>query len=303
MTTPVWDTHERWTLPAYGISFNTGLADETGCSYWCTDESGWKGGAAPRTNRDARTFGDGDFRRAPTLAGLVCSLDGRYVGSNALARALAERKLARIGKDTRELFEVRCMDSVGELFSMMELDAQTLAQPESMKDGIFSLQFASQDPRRYGVDQLIGGNTGLPVSSGGLDWSTGGGLDWSTGGGLNWGSVTSIGQINFVNTGTAPTDAVFTLTAPAGTLVNPTVTFKSGQRLRYNGTLNTSDSLRIDTSEFTRSVVLNGGTDARVNLTVAEWFQIPIGASWVTFSADNANAAANLAGSAYNAYW
>jgi hypothetical protein len=172
-----------------------------------------------------------------------------------------------------------------------------------MKDGVFSLQFASQDPRRYGVGQVIGGNTGLPVSSGGLDWATGGGLDWATGGGLNWGSVSSIGQFNFVNTGTAPTDPVFTFTSPTGTLVNPTVTFNTGQRLRYNGTLLATDTLRIDTSEYTQSVILNGGTDTRANLTVAEWFQIPPGTSWVTFSADNANAAANLAGSAYNAYW
>lgn len=303
MTTPVWDTHERWSLPTYGIQFNTGLADETGCDYWCAKESGWKGGAAPRTDRPPKTSRMGSFRHPPTVAGLVCSLDGRLYGATAVQRASAERKLAKIGKDTQSLFEVRCMDAVGELFSMMELDAQTIVEPFNMTAADFSLQFASPDPRRYGVGQTIGGNTGLPVSSGGLDWATGGGLDWVTGGGLDWGSVTSIGQITFNNTGTAETDAVFTITVPSGTLVNPVVTFKTGQRLRYNGTLLASDSLRIDTSEFTRSAILNGGTDVRTRLDIAEWFQLPVGSSWVIFSADNANAAAILAGSAYNAYW
>lgn len=303
MTTPVWETHERWTLPTYGISFNTGIADETGCTYWCTSDSGWRGGAAPRTNRDAKASGMGDYRRAATLAGLVCSLEGRFFGPTPLARALAERKLAKIGKDTRELFEVRCMDSAGELFSMMELDAQTLADPAAMKNGVFSLQFASQDPRRYTVGQTTGGTTGLASSTGGLDWVTGGGLDWVTGGGLNWGTVTSTGQLTFVNAGTAETDPVFTITLSSGTLVNPVITFMTGQRLRYFGTLLANDSLRIDTSQFTRSAILNGGTDVRTRLDIAEWFQLPVGSSWVIFSADNANAAAILAGSAYNAYW
>lgn len=304
MTTPVFDTHERWSLPSYGIYFNTGLTDETGCDYWITEDAGWRGGAAPRTNRDAKVSGMGEFRRATKPAGLVCSLDGRFYGPTGQARALAERKLARIGKDTPALFEVRCMDSAGELFSMMELDAQTLAKPDVMSNGIFSLQFASPDPRRYGVGQTIGGDTGLPAGSGGLDWVTGGGLDWVTGGGLNWGTTTSTGQIVFTNTGTAETDPVFTITVPSGTLINPMITFgPTGQRLRYNGTLVASDSLRIDTSEYTRSVILNGFTDVRTRLSPAEWFQIPVVSSSVTFSADNANAAANLNGSAFNAYW
>lgn len=304
MTVPLYDTGERWTLPSYGIQFNTGLTDETGCQFWLSEDSGWRGGAAPRTNRDAKASGLGEFRRATKPAGLVVSLDGWFYGPDGASRARGERKLAKIGKDTSNLIEVRCLDSAGEMFSFMELDATTLVKPQSMRAGIFSLQFASPDPRRYVAGQAIGGNIGLPVSTGGLDWSTGGGLNWVTGGGLDWGSVTSTGQILFTNTGTAETDPVFVVTCPTGTLVNPTITLVStGQRLQYAGTLSANDSLRIDTSEFTRSVVLNGGQDVRTRLQIAEWFQIPVGSYAVSFSADVFNAAANLSGTASIAYW
>lgn len=294
---------ETWSLPSYGITFNTNVPDDTGCRYFCTKDSGWRGGAAPRTNRDGKPSGLGQFRRATKPTGLVCSIDGEYYGRTDVARAAAERKLARIGKDTESLVEVRCLDAVGELFSMMELDAQTLAQPDNLTDGVFSLQFASPDPRRYGVGQTIGGTTGLPAGSGGLDWVTGGGLNWVPG--LDWGTVTSTGQVTFENTpGTAPTDPVFTISCPSGTLINPTVTsVPTGQRLRYVGTMTAGDVLRIDTSEFTRSVVLNGGQDVRTRLQIAEWFQLPVGLSTVSFTSDSINAAATLVGSAFIAYW
>lgn len=293
---------EMWSLPSYGITFNTNTPDDTGCRWFCTKDSGWRGGAAPRTNRDPKASGLGQFRRATKPGELVCSLDGEFYGSPT-ARSLAERKLARIGKDTPNLFEVRCTDAVGELFSMMELDGPTLAQPDnSDKDGVFSLQFASPDPRRYVVGQTIGGITGLASSSGGLDWSTGGGLNWPPG--LNWGTVSSTGQLLFVNSGTTDTDPKFTISVPTGTLLNPTITFQTtGQVLRYNGTLAAGDTLVISTSEFNRSVVLNGGTDVRTKLNVAQWFEIPVGQSTVLFGADNVNAAAQLSGVAYIAYW
>lgn len=293
----------EWALPAYGITFNTNSADDTGCKYWITKVAGWRGGAATRPQLDPKPSAHGNHRRPNYSAGLEFSWDGTFDGPTAVARSAAEQKLRTIGRDPNSLVEVRFADALAEVFCMVDVDGLPMVDVDDDQDGIFSFQFASRDPRRYAIAQTTGGNTGLAASSGGLDWSTGGGLDWSTGGGLNWGTVTSTGQINFVNTGKAETDPVFTITVPTGTLANPTITFKTGQRLRYNGTLTATDSLRIDTSEFTRSVVLNGSTDARVNLTVAEWFQIPVGASWVTFSADNANAAANLAGSAYNAYW
>lgn len=295
---------ERWTLPSYGITFNSGTADETGCVYWVTEDAGWRGGAAPRPMRDNKAAASGQFRRPNYRSGLVVTWNGHIFAPTASARALAERKLARIGSDPQTLFEVRCQDSSGELFSMMEVESATHIESLTLVDTAFSMQFAAPDPRRYGVGATTGGDTLLPVSSGGLDWVTGGGLDWVAGGGLNWGTVTSTGQITFNNTGTAPSDPIFTITVPSGTLVNPVITFTpTGQRLRYEGTLSTADTLRIDTSAFTRSVLLNGSQDVRVRLSVAEWFQIPTGISTVKFSADNVNAAATLNGSIYIAYW
>lgn len=297
-------SQETWSLPSYGITFNTGVPDETGCRYMILKDQGWRGGAAPRNNRDPKAAASGEHRRTPYLDGLKVTWTGEFYAPNAASRAAGERKLRRIGKDTKALFEVRCSDSLGELFSFMEIDSATLVEPNSLIDGDFSMQFASPDPRQYTVSQTSGGTTGLASSTGGLDWVTGGGLDWVTGGGLNWGTVTSTGQFTFNNTGDAETDPVFTITLSSGTLVNPTITVSStGQRLHYNGVLQANDVVRIDTSEFTRSAVLNGGTDVRVRLDVAEWFQLPPGLTTVNFSADVANATATLTGAAFNAYW
>lgn len=293
---------ETWELPAFGITFNTGSPDDTGCVYWVTEDRGWRGGAPPRPMRDERATAHGQFRRPNYRSGLVVTWNGHFFGPDARSRALAERKLAAIGYDAQNFFEVRGTDSAGTLYSMMELDAVTLIEPLTLTDVHFSMQFGSPDPRRYVLGGTIGGTATLPSSTGGLDWSTGGGLDWSTGGGLNWGTVTSTGQITFVNTGKAATDPKFTISVPSGTLVNPVITFQDGRRLRYNGTLITGDSLVISTSSFSRSVILNGFTDVRVRLDIAEWFQIPVGTSTVVWSADNVNAAATLTGTAVIAY-
>lgn len=294
---------ETWALPSFNLAFNTGVPDETGCVYWVTEDRGWRSGAAPRPARSDRATAQGQYRRPNYRSGLVVTWNGHGFGPDSVSRSLAERKLATIGADAQNLFEVRGTDSVGTLFSFMEMDASAIIEPLSLTDFGFSFQFASPDPRRYALSGGIGGSTGLVSSSGGLDWATGGGLNWSSGGGLNWGTVSSTGQITFNNTGTAATDPVFTISCPSGTLVNPMITLQgTGQRLHYNGTLVAGDILVITTSAFNRSVLLNTFTDVRVRLDIAEWFQLPIGLSTVVFTADNVNAAATLTGSAFVAY-
>jgi Phage tail protein len=303
MTEIAYALAETWALPSYSLLFNTGSADETGCVYWVTEDRGWRGGAAPRPMRDNKATNPGQFRRANYRTGLVVTWQGHCFGPTPASRALAERKMATIGSDPQSLFEVRCSDSVGTLFSMMELDAAISIEPLSLYDFAFSMQFASPDPRRYGYGATIGGSATLNSGTGGLDWATGGGLNWATGGGLNWGSVIGSQTFTFTNTGTAPTDPVFTISCPSGILINPQVMFQTGQRIRYNGTLAAGDVLVINTSSFNRGAILNGSVDVGVLLDLAEWFQIPVGTSTVTFTAANANAAASLTGTAYVAYY
>lgn len=294
---------ETWTIPGSSLFFNTGEADETGCVYWVTEDRGWRGGAAPRPMRDNKASAQGQFRRANYKTGLVVTWNGHCLAPTAPARALAERKLASVASDPQTLIEIRCTDSAGTLFAMMELDAPIMIEPLSLTDFAFSFQFAAPDPRRYGYGATIGGSTGLIAGSGGLDWATTGGLDWATGGGLGWGTVTSTGLLTFVNSGTAPTDPTFTITCPSGILQNPQVQFQSGQRIHYNGTLAAGDILTINTSAFNRGAILNGSVDVGVRLDIAEWFQVPVGVSTVKFTADNANAAVTCVGSAYVAYY
>lgn len=297
------DLQETWELPEYALTFNTGVADALGNFYWVTEDSGWRGGAAPRPNRQDKSYANGQFRRPNFSSGLVVSWNGYVLSPTAHARASAERKLASIGRDPYSLFTVVGTDSVGPLYSMMELDGPAIPNPLSLTDLEFSMQFGSNDPNRYVYGTQMSGTTTLPDGAGGLDWVTGGGLDWVTGGGLNWGSATSSGQIFFNNTGTAASWATWTVSAGADVLVKPTITSSTGKILRYNATLQPGDMLVLSSSPFNRFATLNGSTDVMASITPAQWFSLATGASSVTFSADNANPTATLLGTAPIAGW
>lgn len=297
------DLQETWALPEYGLTFNTGVPDELGNIYWVTEDSGWRGGSAPRPNRQDKSYSNGQFRRPNFSGGLLVSWNGFVTSPSAYARAMAERKLAAIGRDPYRLFTIVGTDSAGPLYSMVERDGPILPVPLTLTDFEFSAQFGSMDANRYVYGTQMSGSTTLPDGTGGLDWVTGGGLDWVTGGGLNWGTVTSSGQIFFNNTGTAESWATWTISAGSGTLVKPTITSSTGKQLRYNNTLQIGDVLVLSSSPYSRTAILNGSTDVMANITPAQWFSLAPGASSVTFSADNTNVTATLLGVAPIAGW
>ncbi len=131
------------------------------------------------------------------------------------------------------------------------------------------------------------------------------GLDWSDPVGLDWGSAGATGVMALTNPGTAPAWPVFTISAGANPLVNPTITDQaSGRSLRYSGTLLAGDVLVINTNPFARTVTLNGSGDRRPFLTRAEWFSVPKGTSAaIVFGADIYSATAQLSATLDPAYF
>lgn len=122
------------------------------------------------------------------------------------------------------------------------------------------------------------------------------GLDWSTGGGLNWGLSTSSGTFVLSNGGTAESWPTFTLNGP---LTNPVITnVATGQNFTYAGTLGAGDQVVITTSQFNRSVLLNGSADRRPYLTTAQWFSVLPGSTVnVQLSSSSSGDTGTLSGS------
>lgn len=133
----------------------------------------------------------------------------------------------------------------------------------------YSVMVTAADPRRYSTTAQSG-TTGLPATTGGLAFPAAFPLTFS---------ATSVsGQINAVNSGSADTRPVLTITGP---VVAPVIAalYPDGtvRQLIYALDLVTGDVLTIDTDAHT---VLLGSVSRRRFMTVAGgWPTIPAGSS------------------------
>lgn len=294
----------KWTMPFWGLSFNYGVADSTGCMWLADAEKGWSGGPPPRPLRVNKPYSQGVFRSPDFYGARVITLAGNVWAPDSASRRNAEHKLAAAFSDPGALYELHCIEETGELLAYCELDGAVTIQQLGLYDFAWSIQLAAPDPRKYSA-AANSSTTNLPMTTGGLDWVTGGGLNWVTGGGLNWGTVTSNGSVIMTNNGTADTWPTYTVAAGANALVTPGITITvSGNTLFYNNTLAAGDTLVITTNPNSRSVILNGQSDRRASLTIAQWASIPANSTVsATFSSAVYSSTATLTASWANAYW
>lgn len=295
----------QWTMPAWGLSFNTSTKDANGCAYFLTDDKGWSDGPPPRPISTGKPYSQGAFNGPDFYGARIINLYGSVAAPTMAARRAAEHAITAAYSDPLNLYELHCVEETGELLANVRLDqSTTIAQMPGGLDFNWSMQLAAPDPRKYST-VVQSSSTFLPSSSGGLDWVTGGGLNWVTGGGLNWGTITSNGQVTMTNAGTADTWPIFTIAANGTALVSPGITILvNGNTLFYNNTMGAGDVLTINTNPATRSVLLNGTTDVRRFLTTANWSSIPAKSTIVAaFTATVFSATATLTAQWSNAYW
>ena len=287
LATPVWTIG----------SWSGNVTDSAGCRWGVAMSAGWYDGPGVRLNHTPLPRYDGAYRSQSYRAERTITLTGWCEAPNKLAAESARNQflglLAGGGQTT-----LTVTDDYSTQTATVELGADPKVRPDGPFSFDWQLVLSAADPRRYGAS--VSAATGLPSSSGGLDWATGGGLDWSTGGGLNWGSSTSTGQLVMSNVGTADTWVAYTLTGP---LTNPALTVPStGQQLAYTGVLGSTDTLVISTDPLSRSVVLNGVTDRRSYLTSASWWSLPPGATTVV-ALSASSGTGSVAASWRPAYW
>lgn len=295
----------QWTMPAWGLSFNTGVKDANGCAYFITDEKGWSDGPPPRPISTGKPYSQGAFNGPDFYGARVITLYGHVAAPTTLARRAAEHTLSSAFSDPLNLSELHCVEETGELLANVRLDQNvTITRNPGGLDFDWSIQLAAPDPRKYSAS-LKSSVTNLPMSTGGLDWITGGGLQWTTGGGLNWGTVTSNGIVTMTNAGTADSWPKFIIAANGNALVSPGITILvNGSMLFYNNTMGAGDVLTINTNPATRSVLLNGITDHRRFLTTAQWASIPANSTiTAAFSSAVYTTTATLTAQWSDTYW
>jgi hypothetical protein len=293
--TPIW-TIGSWS-GAQGV-----FVDSFGSQWMVEKDTGWFEPPGVRLDHADRQQDHGVYRTRNYRAARDITLTGVCISPDISTMMGALDRFATICSDGGMTAMTVTEPGGNVRTAQVELADMPRATPFSSPAYAFDFQLMliAQDPRKYDATVQIT-TTGLPSSSGGLNWS--GGLSWSSG--LNWGTVTSTGVLVVTNSGTAETWPTFQISAGANALTNPGITLTvAGNRLFYNNTLQVGDVLTIVTNPIGRAVTLNGTTDRRPFLTVAEWTSVAPGATVpIAFSAASYTSTAQLSASWQNAYW
>ncbi|MBP2341127.1 hypothetical protein JOF41_007381 [Saccharothrix coeruleofusca] len=280
---------ERWRLD--GIEFNGGVDTDTGCEFYVTNATGWKGAPAVRASRQNVMGAHGAYAGPQWREGRPITLEGRVACPTEEARELAERKLAALCDNPSGTYTLVCTEALGDVRAEVVLNGETLVNIARGRLHLdFSLALYAPDPRKYLAEQSQ--PISLPTPGTGLNWQAGAGagLDWSTGGGLDWGVPETSGAEVVVNSGTAETWPRYRLDGPSNgidpPLVMPVISLSTGQQLPYSGTLLQGEFLLIDTHPLRRSVLLNGTTRRRSLLSNPQWAPLlPGSTTTVAFTA------------------
>ncbi|WP_328448994.1 phage distal tail protein [Amycolatopsis sp. NBC_00438] len=285
-------------LPVYSIgSWSANVDDDYGCR-WVVTAQTLHGGAGRKVHTTERPFGMGAYRARSYLAARSDTLQGWCQAPDFAGAVAARDRLLGLFPDGAELALVKA-DGISTRQLLVELDSAAV-RLEGWADAQgfdWQLPLYAADPRWLDSSvQTAGPFTVIGTATDGLDWGSGG-LDWANGG-LDWGSSGNGGVLSLSNPGTAPSWPVFTVTGP---LTNPTFTNPAtGDVIAYTGTVDTGQTLVIDTSPFTRSVALNG-VDRFGFLASAQWIEIPPGGQvTVQFSGTGAGTVTATWQHAYN---
>ncbi len=122
-----------------------------------------------------------------------------------------------------------------------------------------ALQFYAPDARQYGP--ALSTSTGLRSGGGGLTFP----LTFP----LNFGTPPSGGRVSFVNSGSASSEPVFTVSGPLSAGFEITYV-ETGQRLRYQAPV--GSDIVLDCQQGT---VTTQGQQRATYLTIREWFSVP----------------------------
>lgn len=242
-----------------------GLTLGTGTRYGIRAVEGWEDLPDLADDSEAYTYDDGESVGDLRAAGRTVTVAGYVYDRDATDGLVAA--LAAATRKSRAL-DVLTVEQFGRtLAAQARVLRRALPQAKGYGAGWqeWTLAFRCPDPRRY-LPTAGDVATGLPTVAGGIALPVA--LPVAIG------SPTSTGILALGNAGDAPYRPVL---RAAGPLPNGFEArhVETGRRLRYEAPLAKDDTLVLDCGR--RRVRLNGDTDRRAYLTVAEWFEVPGG--------------------------
>lgn len=264
-----------WTLPGWAAN----VVDDNGVQWTCNVDSGWFSPLGVRSSDTEIPGYDGNYESPNLKAARVITLSGLAKAPDAATADAAVDQFNNLLSSGATLQQFLVHENSRDLTAMVKLSTGSDLTRTTWRSFEWQLVLIAPDPRKYGP--TVTASTGLPSTSGGIDYLTDSGIDYVTNGGIDYGTPGTSGLLQLTNMGSAESWPMFTFAGPTdgATLIAPSATnTDTGDRLAYSGTLATSDQLKLTSTPGRRSAILNGVPYRRF-LTAAEWFPVPAGAT------------------------
>jgi hypothetical protein len=237
-----------------------GITLGTGTPYGITSVEGWED-VDTRADDEERDTDDGESPGQLYASARVVTIEGYLLDPEAGAGLVAALRRATPVSNALDTLTVEQHGQV--LTTQARLRRRAMPQDLGYGAGwsTWLLQWRAPDPRRYSA-AVQPFSVGFPVSTGGVTLPVT--LPISLGQG-------SDGRVVLPNAGSAGYRPVLRVTGPApGFLITDLGT---GRRLRYEGTLAEGEFVLLDNKRH--RVLLNGTSDRRGLLSIAEWIEVP----------------------------
>lgn len=197
-------------------------------------------------------------------------LVGQYYGATSLDALIARERLTAMFNGGR-VVTLRVVDELrptSRVVQVVDFDAPFRYGFEWFP---FDLSFVATDPRRYEATTVVG-PAPLPSSGTGLVWPLGSSSPY-----FDWGTVGTLGQVTFTNTGITETFPKIEVGGAGSFDGGFYVTeIETGRVLRYETATYPGEVVLFDNR--TQRATINGA-DVTGGLSRREWFTVPPGAT------------------------
>ncbi len=260
-----------------------------------TGLTGWDDGAPARSSVQARSQQNGGWDASGLLGPRVITVEGSVQEQDGLSARATADALSSLSPSSSLQFTV-ANTYAGSRSAMVRVSSAVVLSWLSPATFRYTIELTAPDPVKYGAQDIAG----LGRPSGSLP---GTGRKWPRTWRRSWGLVAPIGAttVALANAGTA---AYWPTLRLNGGATNPVVQTGPGDWLRVG--YDVPEGSWVDVDCGSRSVLLNGETDLRGYVSVADsgsWLAVPPGGASLSWSADASTAAGSLVAVYYEGAW
>lgn len=278
------------------VSIGSFLADYDGAGDFRITNAltGWDDAAPSEVGIEPKMQQDGGWDAAGVLRPRVVGVTGEVVQASHAAAHAVRGELVSLGPSTLHQLVVESTGVGRPLSALVRVTQPAVVEWLGPVRFRYSIQLTAPDPLKYGPVTFA--KTGLSSSAGGT------GLVYPLTYPRDYGIAPGVtpGALTVTNVGSS---SYFPRLRIDGPVTNPVVTVsETGDRIAYTGTIAAGQWLDIDCAR--RRVLLNGQVSHRyLTSFVGGWLAIPVGGASVSWTADDAGAAATLSVWAYEGAW